>query len=85
MSLSIKNDQTCRLASDLALLAGEIMTGAITVASRGRLERQQCKRDIVGRARKLRATAERCAALMGPGPSMIDHGDLRYDESSLPR
>ena len=85
MSLDIKNDETCRLASDLALPTGETMTGAITVALRERLERQQRKPDIASRARNLRAIAERCATLMGPGPSAIDHGDLLYDERGLPK
>ena len=85
MSLNIKNDETCRLASDLARLTGETMTGAITVALRERLEREQRKRSIAMRARKLRAIAERCAKLMGPGPSAIEHGDLLYDDQGLPK
>ena len=39
MSLNIKNEETCRLAGELARLTGETMTGAITVALRERLER----------------------------------------------
>ena len=35
--------------------------------------------------RELRAIAERCAKLMGPGPSAVDHGDLLYDERGLPK
>ena len=27
----------------------------------------------------------RCAALLGPGPSAADHGDLLYDEKGLPK
>ena len=37
MSLNIKNEETCRLADELARLTGETMTGAITVALRERL------------------------------------------------
>ena len=85
MGLNIKNDETCSLASELARLTGETMTGAITVALRERLEREQRKRSIASRARKLQAIAERCAVLMGPGPSAIEHGDLLYDERGLPR
>ena len=85
MGLNIKNDETCSLASELARLTGETMTGAITVALRERLEREQRKRSIASRARKLRAIAERCAVLMGPGPSAIEHGDLLYDERGLPK
>ena len=39
MSLNIKNEETCRLAGELARLTGETMTGAITVALRARLAR----------------------------------------------
>ncbi len=85
MSLNIKNYETCRLASDLARLTGETKTGAITVALQERLERERRKLDIARRARELRAIAERCAALMGPGPSAVDHGDLLYDERGLPK
>ena len=40
-SPNIKNDDTCRLASKLARLTGETMTGATTVALRERLERER--------------------------------------------
>ncbi|MCY3989442.1 MAG: type II toxin-antitoxin system VapB family antitoxin [Gammaproteobacteria bacterium] len=85
MSLNIKNDETCRLASDLAQLTGETMTGAITVALRERLERERRQRGLENRARELRTIAERCAKLIGPGPSAVEHGDLLYDEQGLPR
>ena len=41
MSLNIKNEETCQLASELAQLTGETVTGAITVALRERLEREK--------------------------------------------
>ncbi len=85
MSLNIKNDETCQIARDLAQLTGETMTGAITVALRERLAREQRTRSVQARARKLRAVAERCAKLMGPGPSAAEHGDMLYDERGLPK
>lgn len=48
---------------------------------RERLERERRRRNMEARARKLRAIAERCAALMGPGPSAVEHGDLLYDDA----
>lgn len=33
----------------------------------------------------LHAIGLRCAALLGPGPSAADHGDLLYDERGLPK
>ena len=85
MSLNIKNEETCRLAGALARLTGETMTGAITVALHERLQREKRRRGVEARVRELRAIAERCAGLMGPGPSASEHGDLLYDEQGLPR
>ena len=85
MGLNIKNDETCRLAGQLARLTGETKTGAITVALRERLEREHRRRSVETRARELRAIAERCARLMGPGPSAVEHGDMLYDERGLPK
>ncbi len=85
MSLNIKNHETCRLARELARLTGETMSGAITVALRDRLAREQRTRSVQARARKLRAIAERCSKLMGPGPSAVEHGDMLYDERGLPK
>ena len=82
MGLNTKNEWTCRLASRLARLTGE--TKAITVALRERLAREQSKRGAEARAGELHAIAERCARLMGPGPSAAEHGDLLYDERGLP-
>ncbi|MCE2482239.1 MAG: type II toxin-antitoxin system VapB family antitoxin [Alphaproteobacteria bacterium] len=85
MSLNIKNDETCRLAGELARLTGETMTGAITVALRERLARERHERSVEARIRKMRATAERCAKLLAPGPSASEHGDVLYDERGLPK
>ena len=85
MGLNIKNEQTCRLARELARLTGETMTGAITVALRERLEREKRDRSVETRAQELRAIAERCAELMGPGPLAAEIGDLLYDERGLPK
>ncbi len=85
MSLNIKNDETCRLAGELARLTGETMTGAITVALRERLAREKRWHDAAVLARELHAIGQRCAKLLGPGPSSVEHGDLLYDERGLPK
>ena len=85
MSLNIKNEETCRLASEMARLTGETMTGAITVALRERLEREKRARSVEARVQELRTIADRCAKLLGPGPSAVEHGDVLYDEQGLPR
>ena len=85
MGLNIKNERTCELARELADLTGETMTGAITVALSERLEREKRERDKEALLRDVRAIAERCAALMGPGPSAVEHGDFLYNEHGLPK
>lgn len=85
MSLNIKNEETCRLAGELARLTGETMTGAITVAVRERLERERRERSVEVRVQALREIAERCAKLLDPGPSSVEHGDMLYDQRGLPK
>ena len=85
MSLNIKNDETCRLARELAQLTGESMTGAITAALRERLERETRARSVETRLKAMRAIARRCAKDLKPGPSAVEHGDLLYDERGLPK
>ena len=85
MSFNIKNEETCRLAGELARLTGETMTGAITVALRDRLERERRERSVEVRLRKMRAISERCAKLLREGGPPIDHGDLLYDDHGLPK
>ncbi len=85
MSLNIKNKETCSLASELASLTGETKTAAITVALRERLEHERHRRGIEARTRELRAIAERCAKLMGPDSTAIDHGELLSDDLGLPK
>ena len=78
MSLNIKNEETCKLARELADLTGETMTGAITVALRERLEREK-------RVQELHAIGQHCSSLLRPGPSAVEHGDFLYDENGLPK
>ena len=85
MSLNIKNEETCRLARDLAHLTGETMTGAITVALEERLERERRERSVEARVRELHAIGQRCARLLREGPSAVEHGDFLYDERGLPK
>ena len=84
MGLNIKNEETCRLAGELARLTGESKTGAITLALRERLAREKRRRNADALARELHAIGRRCAGLVGPGPSATEHGDALYDEQGLP-
>lgn len=85
MGLNNKNDETCRLAGELAKLTGETKTGAITEALRERLERERRQRGANDLAKSLHAIGQRCSQLLGPGPAAVDHGDVLYDNEGLPR
>lgn len=85
MGLNIKNEETCQLASELARLTGNTMTAAITMALRERLEKEHRVRSAENRLHEMRAIAERCASLLGPGPPAVEHGEVLYDEQGLPR
>ena len=82
MALNIKNEETCRLARELAELTGETITGAITVALRERLERQ---REIAERLKRMRAISKRAAKRLRKSGPPIDHGEILYDEHGLPK
>lgn len=85
MTLNIKNEETCRLARDLARLTGETMTGAITLALRERLAREERRRDVDAGVEELLAIGRRCAESLQPGPSAAEHGDLLYGDDGLPK
>ncbi len=85
MSLNIKNEETCRLAAELAELTGETTTGAITVALRERLEREKRERGREAEVEEMLAFGERVAARLGPGPSSVEIGEYLYDERGLPK
>lgn len=78
--MNIKNEETHRMAQELATLTGESITAAVTEAVRQRLDRVK-RRGIAERIRKIR---EECAALL-KGEHLPDPGELLYDERGLPK
>jgi antitoxin VapB len=84
MSLNIKNEETHRLARELAGLTGESLTAAITVALEERLDRlQQSKRGNL--SDRLLKIGKECAAHLKEPFLTIDHGDLLYDDKGMPK
>ena len=83
MSLNIKNEETHRLAAQLAELTGETMTRSVTLALQERLEREKKRRRRTGVAVELMKIAQRCATR-----PILDHRSsddmLGYDELGLP-
>ena len=83
MGLHIKNEETHRLAVQLAALTGETLTKAVTTALRERLEREKIRRNRTGIAPALLRIACRC----GSRPVLDDRSPeaiLGYDEHGLP-
>lgn len=84
MSLNIKNEETHRLARELAEITGETLTAAVTEAVRERLDRirREQNSDLADR---LLAIGKDCAAHLKEPYRSIDHADLLYDALGLPR
>ena len=84
MALNIKNDETQKLAQELAKLTGESMTAAITEAVRERLDRVRGQHGA-GLADRLLKIGKECAAHLREPFRSIDHGKFLYSEKGLPR
>jgi antitoxin VapB len=80
MSLNIKNEETHRLARQLAEATGESMATAVTEAVRERLYRLKNE----GRKARIRKIREDFATRL-KGKPLPDHGELLYDEKGLPK
>ena len=84
MGLNIKNDETHRLALELAALTGESMTTAVTKAVRERLDRLR-RQSGPSLSERLLAIGKDCAPRLKEPFRSADHGDLLYGEDGLPR
>ncbi|MCI0625207.1 MAG: type II toxin-antitoxin system VapB family antitoxin [Acidobacteria bacterium] len=84
MALNIKNEETQKLAKELARRTGESMTAAITEAVRQRLDRVRSEQgtDLADRLVKI---GKDCAAHLREPFRSVDHGELLYNEEGLPR
>lgn len=84
MAMNIKNQETQKLAQELAKLTGESMTAAITEALRERLERVRGNHGN-SLADRLVKIGKDCAAHLREPYRSVDHGELLYNEKGLPR
>lgn len=87
VSLNIKNDEAERLARQLALVTGETVTQAVTIAVRERLGRvRRDSKEAAGmRAARVRQIAADAADRWSEPYRSAEHGDLLYDDLGLPR
>ncbi|HKN62639.1 MAG TPA: type II toxin-antitoxin system VapB family antitoxin [Candidatus Acidoferrales bacterium] len=84
MAMNIENDETQKLAQELAKLTGESLTTAVTEAVRERLNRVRSEQ-ADGLADRLVKIGKDCAAHLEEPFRSVDHGELLYNEKGLPR
>jgi len=84
MSLNIKNEETHRLARELAGVTGESMTVAVSEAIRERLERVR-RNSKEGLAEHLLRIGRDCAAHIKEPYKSMDIDELLYDEKGMPK
>jgi antitoxin VapB len=85
MALSIKDDETDRLARELARRNGETVTTAVKIALKERLERQK-PNPKEGLAAWLMEISRETAPLMNDGRTTKElFDDLYDDETGLPK
>jgi antitoxin VapB len=85
MSLNIKNPEAYALASELAKLTGESLTGAVIVALKDRLRSEKQQRSEGRNVKRLLLMAEEFAKGMQPGSRSEDHATMLYGEDGLPK
>ena len=86
MQLNIKNAAAHRMASELAELTGESLTGAVTAALKEKLARlKQVGPRRGAKAEALLAIGRDCAKRLKGDAATADHGALLYDERGLPK
>jgi antitoxin VapB len=86
MPISLKNQETERLARELAETTGESLTLAVTLAIKERLERTQKAKRREGRMEWLNKITAETAAVMNDGRTSKELMDELYDdETGLPK
>ena len=84
MQLNIKSDDAYQLATELAALTGESLTGAVTTALRERLARERREREKASKVERIMALAADIRQRLGPDVHSTDTDDF-YDELGLPK
>jgi antitoxin VapB len=86
MALSIKDEETDRLARELARRNGESVTTAVKSAIKERLERQEREEKRKGRLEWLERITAETAQIMNDGRTSKELMDELYDdETGLPK
>ncbi len=83
MALNIKNEKVHAIATQLAELTGESLTGVILVALEARLQKELKKRGKP-KAEQILEFASRFAVGVDPNLKSLDHASFLYGEDGLP-
>lgn len=85
-SLSIKNEEACRLIRELATLRGESMTAVVIHAAKEALERERKLETSRARVDHWLKVGQELRAAAGPDGLARDHiAELYDDETGLPK
>lgn len=82
MALNLKNEETERLAKELARATGESITLAVTRAIKERLERRERARRREGRMQWLDEITQETSAIMNDGRTSTELMDELYDSKT---
>ena len=85
MSLNIKNDDACHRPNERPRQTGRPKTATKAAVLPERPNPGRRQNQIEALAQELHEIGQRCARLLQPGPSAVEHGDLLYDKSGLPK
>lgn len=78
MSLNLKDEQTHRMAQELAALTGQSMSAAVSEALREKLQRVKSR----GMAERIMKISKECSALL-KGKRLPDIDEFLYDDKGL--
>jgi antitoxin VapB len=86
MALNIKDEETHRLAKELAQVTGESLTTAVKISVKERLGRQRQSSKREGRMEWLERITKETSAIMSDGRTSKELMDELYDdETGLPK
>jgi len=85
MGMTIKDEETSRLAREVADLSGGTLTECIIIALKEEIMYRHRLAHADEIEKRLEEIGRRHAAHLGDRLPAVDHGELLYDENGLPK
>jgi len=85
MGMTIKDEETSRLAREVADLSGGTLTECIIIALKEEIMYRHRLAHADEIEKRMAELGRIGAALIGNRVAAVDHGDLLYDENGLPK